>query len=279
MKSLILFLVLLSSVSLVQIKNSSLKLNRINKHINSNDESINNGTLRGYTQGAHIGFDENGNKITNPRTARRLVRDGLPIYENISDRQNGRASMSPGQVDTAIARRGTPTRGGTPPVGRGGAGRMGMGLGTVGGAIMMASMLPMMMPSNPKTGEPGKFLGLDSGTASMAMMGAGTAAMLAPMIGTMVPATAAAALAGIAPVAIPLVAVLAAVTAALVIWRRSVDDSARASAELGANIGIASNSFNNMAAIIGAQTPAQLRQTGMMGISSEKVGLMEKFTL
>ena len=45
MKSLILFLVLLSSVSLVQIKNSSLKLNRINKHINSNDESINNGTL------------------------------------------------------------------------------------------------------------------------------------------------------------------------------------------------------------------------------------------
>ena len=103
--------------------------------------AINNGTLRGYqVAGQVIGFDENGNEIKNPRTARRRITQNLPVYANIGDAH----PMDAGQVNDAIKRRGTPTQertpARTPSTGRGMA--FSMGMGTIGSAMMMAPMIP-----------------------------------------------------------------------------------------------------------------------------------------
>ena len=126
-------------------------------------------------------------------------------------------------------------------------GSAGMGLGM---ALSMASMAPMMMKD-----EQGKFMGMDANAAMFAMMGGGTLLSLAPMMG-----------AAAAPV-VGLAAIAAAVGVSLNIWRKSVDETAKKTATLGANTGGAANALNTMANLFGEKTPAQRRTQMQLGFT------------
>ena len=110
-------------------------------------------------------------------------------------------------------------------------GKMGMGAGM---ALSMASILPMMGADK----ETGKWMGMDSMTAMMGLMGGGTLLSILPML-----KSAALPVAGVAAAA-------AAVGFGLYKWRDSVDSAARETAEFGSNLGVAANSVSNMASIL-----------------------------
>lgn len=95
---------------------------------------------------------------------------------------------------------------------------------------------------------------------------AGTLPMLAPML---------APLAAIAAPAAIVAGALAAVGTSLYIWRKNVDDSARASAELGANLGTTANSLNTMAKLLGTQTPAQRSMQLQIGVSKNEQEILQ----
>jgi hypothetical protein len=139
-----------------------------------------------------------------------------------------------------------------------GMGKAAGGIGTVG---MMASMMPMFMQD-----DKGKFLGVDPMAAMGGIMGASMAAngikamvmSLSPVISTLGTSI------GIFAVA----AVAAGV--ALKLWRDSVNSSAKAAAELGANLGGTANSVNKMAQVIGVDTPAQRQAKLQMGFTKDE---------
>lgn len=111
------------------------------------------------------------------------------------------------------------------------AGMAGMGLGMAG---MAASSM----------GQTGLGAGLMA--ASMPMDMIGMIAMLGPRLGTFGAAVAAAAV----PI-VAITAVAAGAAAAVYIWRKSVDDSAKAAADLGSKLGGAANAAKTMADITG----------------------------
>ena len=121
----------------------------------------------------------------------------------------------------------------------GGMGMMGgraMGLSMLGGTAMMGGMMIPGVAQNQ--------------VASTAMMGGGMLLSMAPM------------LAGMGPVGLAIAGVTAAATAAgvaLYKWRDGVDTASRKAAEFGANLGATANALNNMAALMGQQTPSQRR--------------------
>ena len=137
---------------------------------------------------------------------------------------------------------------------------MARGGSMIGSIGMMASMAPMFM-----TDEQGQFMGMNPMAAMGGIMGI---SMIAQMIPQMVMTGGAAAAMGVA---------LGAVTAGLVAgglalkgWRDSVNNGAKAAADLGANLGGASNGLNKIATVLGTDTPAQRQAKLQMGFTAEE---------
>jgi TP901 family phage tail tape measure protein len=133
--------------------------------------------------------------------------------------------------------------------------------GAMGGASMLgmtAMMGGMMIPGV-----------AESPVASTAMMGVGTALSMAPM------------LAGMGPAGLAIAGVAAAATAAgvaLYKWRDSVDTAARQAADFGANLGGTANALNNVASMLGQQTPAQRQAQLQLGISEQDIKKLSEST-
>ena len=139
-----------------------------------------------------------------------------------------------------------------------GAGKAAGGIGSIG---MMASMLPMFMQDGK-----GKFMGVDPMAAMGGIMGA---SMLASGIKAMIgSATAAVATVGMALGGIAVAAVAAGI--AIKMWRDNVNGSAKAAAELGANLGGAANAANKIGKVLGIDTPAQRQAKMQMGFIGEE---------
>lgn len=120
-------------------------------------------------------------------------------------------------------------------------------------AMGMGSMLPVM-----NADEQGKFMGIDSGTAMMGMMGGSAFLSLLPMLQS---------------AAVPVAAVAAAATvvaAGLYIWRKNVDDASRESAKLGAAIGGTANALGTISKLFGQQTPSQRQAAAQLNFTSEE---------
>ena len=131
-----------------------------------------------------------------------------------------------------------------------GVGRFGMGAGM---ALSMASMAPMMGAD-----EEGKWMGMDSSTAMMGMMGAGSLLSLAPMLQKSGPAV------------LGVAAALGAVAITAKILNDNMIKAAEESADFGANIGGASNALNTISALFGEKTPAQRSTQMQMQFSAEE---------
>lgn len=139
-----------------------------------------------------------------------------------------------------------------------GASKAAGGVGTIG---MMASMMPMFMQD-----DKGKFMGMDPMAAMGGIMGASMLAQgIKAMIGS---ATAAVATAGMALGGIAVAAVAAGI--AIKMWRDSVNSSAKAAAELGANLGGAANAANKIGKVMGIDTPSQRQAKMQMGFIGEE---------
>jgi len=137
-----------------------------------------------------------------------------------------------------------------------GIGKIGMGAGM---GVSMASMMPMLGAD-----EEGKWMGMNSMTAMMGLMGAGTLLSILPMMGK-----AAIPVAGIAAAA-------AAVGFGFYKWRDSIDSAARQTAEIGSNLGVAANSVGNMASILGKQNILDARKYQQLAVIPEE---QEEFAL
>ena len=139
-----------------------------------------------------------------------------------------------------------------------GAGKAAGGVGTIG---MMASMMPMFMQD-----DKGKFMGMDPMAAMGGIMGMSMLAQgIKAMIGS---ATAAVATVGMALGGIAVAAVAAGI--AIKMWRDSVNSSAKAAAELGANLGGAANAANKIGKVMGIDTPLQRQAKMQMGFLGEE---------
>ena len=139
-----------------------------------------------------------------------------------------------------------------------GAGKAAGGIGTVG---MMASMMPMFMQD-----DKGKFMGMDPMAAMGGIMGISMLAQgIKAMIGS---ATAAISTIGMALGGLAVIAVAAGIS--LKMWRDSVNSSAKAAAELGANLGGAANAANKIGKVLGIDTPAQRQAKMQMGFIGEE---------
>lgn len=143
------------------------------------------------------------------------------------------------------------------------AGGIGMGLG-------MASMIPFMAQN-----EQGKFMGMDANAMGMGMMGAGMALEMVKFSSVLGIASKAAAALGVTVGALGAAlgiatAAAAAVGIGLYLWRKNVDESARSAAKLGSNLGVAANAANNMATMLGKQTPAQMQAARLAGLTPEE---------
>ena len=130
--------------------------------------------------------------------------------------------------------------------------RFGMGGGM---ALSMGSMIPMMGQN-----DQGKFLGMDAGTASMGMMGAGMATSMMGML----------------PAAAPIAPILAAVAAmgAVAITAKVLNDrmieSATVAADFGSNVGGTANALNTISSVFGQKTPAQRSTQMQLAFSKEE---------
>jgi len=189
-------------------------------------KAINNGTIKGYAAGDIVegGADYRTRKpfyhVENP--------DGsISRFENERDAK---------KASKAIVRsmRG---RGVGSGMGRGIG--MSMGMGMIGSTAMMGGMMLPGVAESPAL----------SGAVSAGGMGLSMLSML-PMLGVGGPATLA--IAGVAAAA-------TAAGVALYKWRDGVDTASRKAAEFGANLGGTANALNNMAALMGQQTPSQRR--------------------
>lgn len=139
----------------------------------------------------------------------------------------------------------------------------GKAAGGIGAAGMMLSMMPMFMQD-----DKGKFLGVDPMAAMGGIMGA---SMAASGIKAMIGSTALGGIVSTAGTALGVFAVAAvAAGVALKLWRDSVNNSAKASAELGANLGGTANAVNKMAQVIGVDTPAQRQAKLQMGFTKDE---------
>ena len=138
-----------------------------------------------------------------------------------------------------------------------GIGKFGMSTGM---AVSMGAMLPMMNQD-----EQGKFMGVDSGTAMMGIMGAGTLLSVAPMLGA-----AAAPILGVAAAA-------GALAIGFKIWRGAVDDAAKKSAELGAELGGAANAAGNMAKILGVEDLQSQRNRMRLSVAPDQQEEVSKY--
>ena len=134
---------------------------------------------------------------------------------------------------------------------------IGMGLGSVGMSMMMSPMIPGV--------------GSNEGLSNALTIG-GTALSAASIIPSLAPMLAP--LAAIAAPAAIVVGALGAVGAGLYVWRKNVDESARASAELGANLGATSNALGTMAKLFGSQTPSQRSMQLQMGVSTKEAEIL-----
>lgn len=129
-------------------------------------------------------------------------------------------------------------------------GKVGMGAGM---ALSMASMMPMMGAD-----EQGKWMGMDASTAMMGMMGGGMLLSIAPMLGAA------------APIVLGVAAAASAIGIALKVWRNNVDETSKKTAEMGANLGVTSNSLNTMTKLFGGQTPSQRRAKAQLSFTPEE---------
>jgi TP901 family phage tail tape measure protein len=125
-----------------------------------------------------------------------------------------------------------------------------------GGAAQMASMIPFTMAN-----EQGKFMGMDANLLGTGMMAAGGAAEIAPLL-----------LKGITshPLITALALAAAAAGAGLWKWRDIIDNAAKETAEVGANMGGTANALNNMAALLGTDTPNQRKAKMQLGFTTEQ---------
>jgi hypothetical protein len=141
--------------------------------------------------------------------------------------------------------------------------KIGSGLMKSGGAIGMLSMLPFMMQN-----EEGNFLGMNANMLGTGMMVGG---MAMPAMGSAIGAMGGGgALAAMAPILGPIALGAAAVGVGLMIWRKSVDNAARETAKLGANMGGTANALNNMATLLGTSTPTQRKAQMQLGFTAEQ---------
>jgi TP901 family phage tail tape measure protein len=202
--------------------------------------SVNNGTIRGYADGDIV--EVKSSSFPDRKEITRYMVEGFPDETYSTKREAEKVSKQIKKTKSPSKRM----------MGGRGMGAS-MGMGTLGGAMMMAPMIPAI-------GE-NATLSAIAGGGGMALSLASALPMLAPM------------LAPLAAIAVPagiVAASLAVVGVALYAWRKTVDDAAVKAAEFGANIGGTANALNTMAQVLGTLTPAQARQKAVMGISSEE---------
>jgi hypothetical protein len=210
-------------------------------------EAINNGQIKGYAFGGLVleGQDVDGRDIYRTSTGKLVYGNNRPVPEN-------RIPQTRGQ---RIKTRMSGAMGGGRGMG------MGMGLGMLGGAMFMGSS---MMP-NQGASTAMQIGGTALSIGSMLPMMGGLGGMLAPLAGIAAPAAAVAA--GLA------VAGIAAYK-----WRDSVDSAARKAAEFGSNLGGTANAFNQIASLMGTQTPAQRQAALQIGFTTgEQAAVAEEF--
>lgn len=131
-------------------------------------------------------------------------------------------------------------------------GKFGALSGGLSMAMGMGSMLPMMAHD-----KEGKFLGMDAGTASMAMIGGSSLLGLLPMLGA-----AAGPILGLGVVA-------GGAALAISHLMQSEDEASKKAGELGANLGGASNSIAKMSSILGTASPLSKMSQLKLGISNK----------
>lgn len=147
-------------------------------------------------------------------------------------------------------------------------GKVGAGVGLAAG--LASSVLPMMMAD-----QNGKVLGMDAGMLSMVStlavpaLTSGIGKIAAPMFAE------GGALAGAGgPVTLAIAAAAAATAGSLYLWRKHIDDSAKETANLTANLGVTANSVQEMGKILGKSTPQErmkLISAGFTGVEQQKL--------
>lgn len=221
----------------------------VNKKATKNNlnllHKINNGNVRGYAAGDIVERDPDNYFVENHK--------GQEFGPFRSEKEAKQILKNMGIVKTNTIRRPRPSR----PKNPGRAMGIGMGLGSIGGAMMMAPMISGVGSNEGLTNA------LTIGGS--ALSAASIIPSLAPMLGP---------LAAIAAPAAIVVGALAAAGTALYLWRKNVDESARASAELGANLGTTSNALNTMAKLLGLQTPSQRSMQLQMGVSTKEAEML-----
>jgi TP901 family phage tail tape measure protein len=193
-------------------------------------KAINDGTIRGYAAGDVVGDKRNG------------------FY---AEGTNGMKSgpfptrrMARKEAKQIVRNLGTSRSGGMGMRGMG----LGMGMGMAGGAMFMGAG---MMPNE---------------TSATAMQMGGTALSLASML-PMIPGAGAALMSPPGLVVAGIAAAAAAAAGGLYLLRKSLDESAKKTAEFAANLGGTANSLNTIAEISGQQTPLQRRKQVELGLT------------
>ena len=154
--------------------------------------------------------------------------------------------------------------------------KVGAGIGMAAG--LAASVLPMMMQD-----QNGKFLGMDANMLSMGSMfaqpafakiGSSIGKIAAPLAaegGILAEGGSLAGLSGVGgPVTIAIAAAAAVTAGSLYLWRKNIDDSAKETASLTANLGVTANSVETMGKVLGVATPAQRKQMMQLGFTKNQ---------
>ena len=158
--------------------------------------------------------------------------------------------------------------------------KVGAGIGMAAG--LAASVLPMMMQD-----QNGKFLGMDANMLSMGSMfaqpafakiGSSIGKIAAPLAaegGILAEGGSLAGLSGVGgPVTIAIAAAAAVTAGSLYLWRKNIDDSAKETANLTANLGVTANSVQTMGKVLGKSTPQERMKfisAGFTGAEQQKL--------
>jgi hypothetical protein len=184
--------------------------------------SVNNGTIRGYAKGDIVDFgngeyrvEEEDGKFSDPISKKEAKKRSRLIKTKMSGGRGMSASM---------------------------------GMGAIGGAMMMAPMIPAI-GENPTL----------SGALSGAGMGMSILSVL-PMLGMGGPLTLGIAAAGAGLIGLGLV---------IKGNMEAQDEAARKAAELGANLGGTSNALKKMSGVLGMATPAEARSQIQVGFDDK----------
>jgi len=139
--------------------------------------------------------------------------------------------------------------------------------GTIGGALMMGSMVPMM-----SAGEGGKFMGMDPMAASMGMMGLGTVVSIAPMIAPLVKAH---------PIIAGVTVGILALTAGFVALKKGLDNTMESAKKYADALTTTQKEQQAIADVFGTKTYAQRRKENKMskisGLSRRELGVGKEF--